>query len=148
MLTLTLNDAHKQGGGGNSWDTSIDLWQDTGWFGKHRAKVACTYQSLAFNFDKTCSLEIETNDSMTILLFPSSVSISNQSIVNQNCFENEDLVSTVNSISGKVYSLDLWRHPRYDVTLHMATVTSRARALYKSLLEHPSCPIPWQLMPL
>ena len=28
------------------------------------AKVACTYQSLAFNFDKTCSREIETNDSM------------------------------------------------------------------------------------
>ena len=33
------------------------------WFGEYRAKVACTYQSLVFNFDKTCSREIETIDS-------------------------------------------------------------------------------------
>ena len=33
-------------------------------------------------------------DSMIIFLFPSSMSISNRSIVNQNYFENEDLVST------------------------------------------------------
>ena len=32
---------------------------------------------------------------MIILLFPSSMRISNQSIVNQNYIENEDLVSTV-----------------------------------------------------
>ena len=64
------------------------------WY-KYRAKVACTYQSLAFIFDKTCSWEIETNDSMIILLFPSSVSISNQRIVDQNYIENEDLESTV-----------------------------------------------------
>ena len=72
---------------------TIDLWQDTGWFGKHRAKVTCTYQSLAFNFDKTCSWDIY--DSMIIILFPSSMSLSNQSIVDQNYVENEDLVSTV-----------------------------------------------------
>ena len=66
-----------------------------GSFGKHRAKVACTYQSLAFNFNKTCSREIETNDSMIILLFPSFMSMSYQSIVNENYIENEDLVSTV-----------------------------------------------------
>ena len=56
-----------------------------------KAKVACTFQSLAFNFDMTCSREVETNDLMIIILFPS---LSNQSIVNQNYFENEDLVST------------------------------------------------------
>ena len=63
------------------------------WFGKYRAKLACICQSLAFNFDKTCSREIETNDSMIrILLFPSAMSISNQSIGNQNYIENEALV--------------------------------------------------------
>ena len=67
-----------------------------GWFGKHRAKVACTYQSLAFNFNKTCSQEIDTIDSMIVLLFPnSSMSISNQSIVSRNYIENEDVISTV-----------------------------------------------------
>ena len=34
-------------------------------------------------------------DSMIIRLFPSSMSLSNQSIVNRNYIENEDLVSTV-----------------------------------------------------
>ena len=67
-----------------------------GSFGKHRAKVACTYQSLAFNFNKTCSQEIDTIDSMIVLLFPnSSMSISNQSIVSRNYIENEDVISTV-----------------------------------------------------
>ena len=77
-----------------------------------KAKVACTFQSLAFNFDMTCSREVETNDSMIIILFSHTArecshhatnnlmiiilfpSLSNQSIVNQNYFENEDLVST------------------------------------------------------
>ena len=59
------------------------------------AKFICTYQSLAFNFDETCSREIETNDSIIIILFPSLMSILNQSIVNQNYIENEVLVSTV-----------------------------------------------------
>ena len=66
-----------------------------GWFGKHRAKVACTYQSLAFNLNKTCSQEIDTIDSMIVLPFPSSVSISNQSIVSRNYIENEALISRV-----------------------------------------------------
>ena len=35
------------------------------------------------------------HDSMIILLFPSSISISSQSVVNQNYIENEALVSTV-----------------------------------------------------
>ena len=61
-------------------------------YGSLNAKVACTYQSLAFNFDSTCSREIETNDSMIILLFrSSSMSLSNQNIINQNYIENEDL---------------------------------------------------------
>ena len=82
------------------------------------AKVACTYQNLAFNFHKPCSRGRywETNDSMIILLFPSFMSISNQSIVNQNYFENEALVSTARQhslsisriliILGKVYYLN------------------------------------------
>ena len=61
----------------------------------YRAKVARTYQNYAFNFDKTRSWEIETIDSMIILLFPCSMRISNQSIIHQNYIENEDLVSTV-----------------------------------------------------
>ena len=36
--------------------------------------------------------DMETNGSIIIILFPSSMSISNQSIVNQNYIENEDLV--------------------------------------------------------
>ena len=81
-----------------------------GSFGKHRAKVACTYQSLAFNFNKTCSREIETKDSMIILLFPS---ISNQSIVNQNYIENEALVSTVDF---RVQSTVYWVRSITDYT--------------------------------
>ena len=45
----------------------MDLSQDTVCtrFGKYTAKVVCSYQSLAFNFDKTCSRWIEKqNDSM------------------------------------------------------------------------------------
>ena len=41
------------------------------------------------------SREIETIDSIIILPFPSSMRISNQSILNRNYIENEDLVSTV-----------------------------------------------------
>ena len=54
-------------------------------------------KSLAFNFGKISrpSGDIETNGSMIILLFPSLISISNQSIVNQNYIENEALVSAV-----------------------------------------------------
>ena len=36
--------------------------------------------------------DMETNGSIIIILFPSSMSISNPSIVNQNYIENEDLV--------------------------------------------------------
>ena len=61
-----------------------------GWFGKHRAKVACTYQSLAFNFYMSLSGDRNNNSSVFF-----SMHISNQSIVNQNYIENEDLVSTV-----------------------------------------------------
>ena len=41
------------------------------------------------------SREIDTIDSIIILIFLSSMRISNQSIVNQNYIENEDFVSTV-----------------------------------------------------
>ena len=45
----------------------IDLSQDTvAWL---NAKVACTYRSLAFNFDKTSSWEIKTNVSMIISFY-------------------------------------------------------------------------------
>ena len=42
--------------------------------------VFCSYQNLAFNFGEPCSWEMrEKNDSMIILLFPSPMSVSNQS---------------------------------------------------------------------
>ena len=84
-----------------------------GSFGKHRAKVACTYQSLAFNFNKTYSREKQLwlNDNSSI--FPSSMSISNQSIVNQNYIENEALVSTVDF---RVQSTVYWVRSITDYT--------------------------------
>ena len=76
-------------------------------------KVPCTYESLAFNFDISLSGDKGTIKVQVIinLLFPSSMRISNQSIVNHNYIENGDLVSTVDfrvqsavSILGKVKS--------------------------------------------
>ena len=75
---------------------TIDISQDT------VDLVSTGRKSLALTKDSLSTLirhalgEIETNDSMIILLFPSFMSMSYQSIVNENHIENEDLVSTVN----------------------------------------------------
>ena len=73
----------------------IDLSQDmVDLVSTGRKSFVLTKASLS-TLIKTCSRKIETNDSMIILLFPSPMSIWNQSIVNQNYIENEALVSTV-----------------------------------------------------
>ena len=97
------------------WD-AIDVSQHTvDLVSTGRKSVLCTYQSLVFNFNKTCSREKETIDSMIILLFPSSMCISNQSIINQNYIENEDLVSTVDRLSQfRVQSTVSWERSIED----------------------------------
>ena len=78
---------------------SMDLSQDTvDLVSIARKSLVLTKASLVFNFENTCSREIETIDSMIILLFPSSMRISDQRIVNQNYIENEDLESTINEV--------------------------------------------------
>ena len=47
---------------------------------KRKTRLYLLYQSLAFNFDKTSPRVVETNVPMIILLFPSPMSISNESI--------------------------------------------------------------------
>ena len=65
---------------------SKDLSQDTVRLITRKSRL---YLPFSFNFEKTCSWEIETNYSMIILLFPSVMSISNQSIVNRNYIEKQ-----------------------------------------------------------
>ena len=55
---------------------------------------------------------------MIILLFPSSMRISKQSIVNQNYFENKALVSTVNF---RVQSAVSWERSINRCKLHTYT---------------------------
>ena len=57
------------------------------------------------------SREIDTIDSIIILIFLSSMRISNQSIVNQNYIKNEDLVSTVDF---RVQSTVSWERSNLD----------------------------------
>ena len=68
--------------------------------------VPYTKASLSILIRHACSRtrEIETNDSMIIISFPSLMSILNQSIVNQNYIENEHFVSTVRATSFRIYS--------------------------------------------
>ena len=71
----------------------VDLSQDTvDLVSTRRKSLVLTKASLSILISR--SREIETIDSIIILLFP-SMSISNENIVNQNYIENEDLVSTV-----------------------------------------------------
>ena len=71
----------------------VDLSQDTvDLVSTGRKSLVLTKASLSILISR--SREIETIDSIIILLFP-SMSISNENIVNQNYIENEDLVSTV-----------------------------------------------------
>ena len=59
-----------------------------------RKSLVLTKASLSILISR--SREIETiNSTIIILLFPSSMRMSNQSIVNQNYIKNDDLVSTV-----------------------------------------------------
>ena len=73
----------------------VDLSQDTvDLVSTGRKSLVLTKASLSILISR--SREIETiNSTIIILLFPSSIRMSNQSIVNQNDIKNEDLVSTV-----------------------------------------------------
>ena len=88
----------------------VDLSQDTAdLVSTGRKSFVLTKASLSILISR--SREIETIDSIIILLFPSSMRISNQNIVNQNYIENEDLVSTVDF---RVQSTVFWERSNLD----------------------------------
>ena len=66
---------------------------------------------------------------MIILLFPSSTSLSNQSIVNQNYTENEALVSTVDF---RVQSAVSWGRSISRSFFELRSLTSRRRKTFGS----------------
>ena len=98
-----------------------------------RKSLVLTKASLSILISR--SREVETIDSMIIILFPSSTSLSNESMVNQNYFENEDLVSSrllrsINGILGSYVCILYYIMSVYYITLCLYIILHYVCILY------------------